>query len=278
MIDLHTHTTASDGRLAPAELARQAHLAGITVLGVTDHDTTEAVPAVAAAAVACGLTVVPGIEITAVHEGRDVHVLGYFIDPASPPLLAFLARAARRPRAAGARHRRPAGRARLSPIDAAPLAARRRGRQGRRPAAALPRRSSSAGHVATAGEAFDRLIGEGRPAYVPRRGATPADVVALVAGAGGLASLAHPGLLGRDDLIPGLAAAGLPAIEVYHSDHDEAAEARYRGLAERHGLAVTGGSDFHGDGGHRHAALGSVGLPEEDYRRLCARAGREAQR
>jgi predicted metal-dependent phosphoesterase TrpH len=275
LIDLHTHTTASDGRLAPAALARQAHLAGITVLGVTDHDTTEGVPAVAAAAVAYGLAVVPGIEITAVHEGRDVHVLGYFVDPASPALADFLAaqRADRVRRALDI-----AGRlaALGCPIDTAPLVARGDA-DGvvARPliAAALV----EAGHVATIAEAFDRLIGEGQPAYVPRRGAAPADVVAIVARAGGVASLAHPGLLGRDDLIPALAAAGLPAIEVYHSDHDEEAQARYRGLAGRFGLAVTGGSDFHGDDAHRHAALGSVALPEADYRRLRARAGRGAR-
>jgi predicted metal-dependent phosphoesterase TrpH len=275
VIDLHTHTTASDGRSAPAALARQAHRAGITVLGVTDHDTTAGVPAVAAAAAAYGITVVPGIEITAVHEGRDVHVLGYFVDPVSPALADFLAaqRADRVRRALDI-----AGRlaALGCPIDTAPLVARGEA-DGvvARPliAAALV----EAGHVATTAEAFDRLIGEGQPAYVPRRGASPADVVALVTRAGGIASLAHPGLLGRDDLIPGLAGSGLPAIEVYHSDHDEAAEARYRSLAERLGLEVTGGSDFHGDGGHRHATLGSIGLPAEDYRRLCARADREAR-
>ncbi len=275
MIDLHTHTTASDGRSTPVELVRQAHAAGITVLGVTDHDTTAGVPAVVAAAAAYGITVVPGIEITAVDGGQDVHVLGYFIDPASAPLMDFLAaqRADRVRRALAIADKLAAlGCA----IDTAPLLAGGAADQ----VVARPQIAAAlvgAGHVATTEEAFDRLIGEGRPAYVPRRGAAPAEVVALVARAGGLASLAHPGLLGRDDLVPGLAAAGLPAIEVYHSDHDETAQAHYRALAARHGLAVTGGSDFHGDGGHRHAALGSIALPEEDYRRLCARAGREAR-
>ncbi len=276
MIDLHTHTTASDGHLAPAALARRAHEAGITVLGVTDHDTTAGIAAAALAAADHGLAVVPGIEITAVHEGRDVHVLAYFIDPASPSLAGFLA-AQRADRARRGREIAERLAALGCPIDTGPIAARAdAGEVVARPliAAALV----DAGHVASVAEAFDRLIGEGRPAYVPRRGATPAEVIAVVARAGGIASLAHPGLLGRDDLVPALAAAGLGAIEVYHCDHDAEDEARYRDLAERLDLGVTGGSDFHGDDAHRHAALGSVALPEADYRRLCARAGREAPR
>ena len=136
-----------------------------------------------------------------------------------------------------------------------------------------------AGHVGTVAEAFDRLIGEGRPAYVPRRGATPVggDCRRRRAPAA-IASLAHPGLLGRDDLIPALAAAGLGAIEVYHCDHDAEDEARYRELAERLDLARDRRVGFPRRRVHRRAALGSVVLPEADYRRLCARAGREAPR
>lgn len=271
MIDLHLHTTASDGRLGPEALVRRASETGIRTLSVTDHDTVVAVPAVTAAARPPGITVVPGIEITAVLDARDVHVLGYFIDPASDLLRGFLIsqRASRveRARLIGARLA-----ALGCPIDIDAVlrdAAARPDHAVARPriAAELVR----AGHVHSAGEAFDRLIGEGRPAYVPRWGASPAEVVGMIGRAGGIASLAHPGLLGRDDLIDDLVAAGLAALEVYHSDHDEAARAHYAALARRYDLAVTGGSDYHGDDGH-HAMLGSVSLPEEEFERLCARA------
>jgi len=272
VIDLHAHTTASDGQLAPAALVERARAAGVRVLGVTDHDTTAGIAAATAVGGALGVAVVPGIEVTAVLDARDVHVLGYFVDPGSAALSAFLAgqRAdrVRRARAIGDRLRELG-----CPIDIdALVAATPNGKALARPtiAAALVR----AGHVGSVQEAFDRLIGEGRPAYQGRRGASPAEVVAIIARAGGVASLAHPGLLGRDELIPGLAAAGLPAIEVYHSDHDEDDVARYLSLARELGLAITGGSDFHGDHTHRHAVLGSIGLPEEDYARLCERAGR----
>ncbi len=272
MIDLHAHTTASDGQLEPAALVERARAAGVRVLGVTDHDTTAGVAAATAAGAALGVAVVPGIEVTAVLDARDVHVLGYFVDPGSTMLAGFLAgqRAdrVRRARAIGDRLRELG-----CPIDIdALVAATPRGKSLARPmiAAALVQ----AGHVASAKEAFDRLIGEGKPAYMGRQGASPAEVVAIIARAGGVASLAHPGLLRRDDLVPGLAAAGLPAIEVYHSEHDEDDVARYLSLACELGLAITGGSDFHGDHSHRRAVLGGIRLPEDDYARLCERAGR----
>ena len=272
MIDLHTHTTASDGQREPAALVERARAAGVHVLGVTDHDTTAGVAAATAAGAALGVAVVAGIEITAVLDARDVHVLGYFVDPGSTLLAGFLsdqrADRVRRARAIGDRLRELG-----CPIDVDALVAKTPpGRSLARPtiAAALV----EAGHVASTKEAFDRLIGEGRPAYMGRLGASPAEVIAIVGRAGGVASLAHPGLLQRDDIIPGLAAAGLTAIEVYHSDHGEDDVARYVAVARELGLAITGGSDFHGADSHRHAALGAVALPQDDYARLCERAGR----
>jgi len=132
-----------------------------------------------------------------------------------------------------------------------------------------------AGCVDSLPEAFDRFIGEGRPAYVPRSGASPQEVVGVIRRAGGVAALAHPGLLALDDLIPDMVDAGMAALEVYHGDHDDGTRVHYAQLARRHGLAATGGSDFHGDDAGSHAALGSVSLPHDDYVRLCARAGVE---
>jgi predicted metal-dependent phosphoesterase TrpH len=272
VIDLHLHTTASDGRSTPEELAREVAAAGVTVMAVTDHDTMAAVPAVRAAARALGVRVVPGVEITAVHGERDVHVLGYFLDAHHPALVTFL----ERQRVDRLRRLREMA-ARLAalgvPVDesafvAAPDAP---GKAFGRPmlAAALV----AAGHVASIREAFDEYIGEGRPAYIERHGATPAEVVAIVAAAGGLASLAHPGKLGLDDMIPALVEAGLPAIEVFHTDHDADDVRRYLDFVERYQLLRTGGSDYHGPGSGRTTGLGRMHLPREDFDRLASRAG-----
>ena len=129
----------------------------------------------------------------------------------------------------------------------------------------IARELVKAGHVRSEQEAFDRWLGDGRPAYVPRQGASPADVVRLISRAGGVSALAHPGLLGRDELIPSLAKAGLVALEVYHSEHDAGRQAHYAKLAKQHGLAACGGSDYHGEDHHRAKFLGKVGLPREEF-------------
>jgi predicted metal-dependent phosphoesterase TrpH len=272
VIDLHLHTTASDGRSSPAELVRQAAAAGVTTMAVTDHDTMAASSEVAAASRAAGVESVPGIEITAMHAGRDVHVLGYFLDPAHSELSLFLSRQRddRRRRVLEMATRLD----RLGvPVDIAPRLAevsRESGRAVGRPmlAAALV----SAGHARDLSDAFDRFLAEGRPAFIERVGATPTEVIGLVARAGGVASLAHPGKLGLDAIIPDLAASGLAAIEVYHPDHTFADVKRYRRMVETLHLLVTGGSDYHGTGSGRTAGLGAIGLPADDYARLVARA------
>ena len=247
MIDLHLHTTASDGRLSPAQLVTRVAAAGITIMSVTDHDTVAALAEVGAAAAARGIRLVPGIEITSVADGRDVHMLGYFCDSASAPLLTFLEgqRALRvsRVREIGARL------ARLGmPVDVEALvttAATSPGSSVGRPQ--IARAMIGAGHVRTVQEAFDRWLGTGLPAFVPRTGPTPAAVIDVIHAAGGIASFAHPAVTKRDDLIRPLAEHGLDAIEVYHSDHTPGDEVDYRGQAVRFGLLVSGGSDFHGD-------------------------------
>jgi predicted metal-dependent phosphoesterase TrpH len=272
-IDLHLHTTVSDGRSTPEDLVAEAANAGLSTIAVTDHDTTGAWDLVAPAAQRRGMACIPGIEITAVYEGRDVHMLAYFVDPNGIELIEFL------DRQRVDRRRRLFVMAEVLerlgvPVDRAPLEEAALAATGRSPgrpmlADALIR----AGHVKTIVEAFERYLGEGRPAFVSREGASPQEVVALVKRAGGLSSLAHPGKLKRDDLIPVLAAAGLDAVEVHHPDHDEVSTARYRRIARKHSLLVTGGSDYHGEGSGRTAGLGRIGLGPEDYARLIARSG-----
>ena len=218
------------------------------------------------------MRLVPGIEISAVTDGRDLHILGYFIDTASAALRAFLVRQ----REDRVRRLAEMGR-RLSalgcPIDVAPIAAAAaRGQSVGRPqvAAAL----LAAGHVQTRDEAFQRFLEFGGAAFVPRLGASPEEVVDLIHAAGGVASLAHPGITQRDHLIAPLAAAGLDAIEAAHSDHDAATEARYRALAADLGLLVTAGSDFHGASGHRASRFGSVSLTAGEFDALSDAADR----
>jgi predicted metal-dependent phosphoesterase TrpH len=271
VIDLHTHTTASDGHLSPADLVREAWMAGIRVLAVTDHDTTAAIADVGRAAAQFGLTHVPGIEITAVDQGRDVHVLGYFFDFASPPLVECLARQRTvrrdRVRAIGARLAR-AGR----PLDVERLLAEAPPlRAVGRPAVAAA--LVAAGHARTTHEAFDQWLVEGRPAWVPREGPGVREVADLLHGAGGISSLAHPVLYGRDKDIPRWREAGLDAIEVWHSEHDATTSARYLEIARRLDLLATGGSDFHGDhpaGPVRRCPrlLGRVTLPNAEFARI----------
>jgi len=247
LIDLHLHTTASDGRLSPAQLVARVAAAGITTMSVTDHDTVAGLAEVAAEAAPRGIRLVPGIEITSVAEGRDVHMLGYFFDVANAPLLAFL----EGQRALRVSRMREIG-ARLAllgmPIDVEGLvtaAATRPGSSVGRPQ--IARALVAAGHVSSVQEAFERWLAAGLPAFVPRTGPSPATVVDVVHAARGVVSFAHPGVTKRDELIRPLADHGLDAIEVYHSDHKPEDVQEYRGLAQRLGLQVSGGSDFHGD-------------------------------
>ena len=271
MIDLHLHTTASDGLLHPDALMAQAAGAGLTVVSVTDHDTVAGIAPSIAAANRHGLRVVSGIEITAVEQERDVHVLGYFFDPSCAKLSAFLD-AQRQDRMRRVRDIGDRLRDLGASIDVAPLLARAEaGASVGRPAIADALVAS--GHAADRHDAFARLLGRGRPAFVPRQGVAAAHVIEIVHGAGGIASLAHPVLLERDDLIPGMVAAGLDAIEVWHSDQSPDHSAHYGRLADRLGIAMSGGSDYHGDGVHRACRLGAVALPASAFARLESLAG-----
>lgn len=273
MIDLHMHTTASDGRSTPAGLVAEAAAKGVRIMAVTDHDTTAGLDGCLAAAREAGITCHVGIEITAVEHSRDVHVLGYGFNRHDVEFEAFLThqRADRRRRLEAIGEKL----ARLGvPVDldqAMADAGRLAGRSLGRPMAADA--LVKAGHVTDMREAFDRYLGEGKPAFIERIGPSPADVVALIARAGGLASLAHPAKLSADQPIAAWVDAGLPAIEVYHPDHDAIDTARYRQMARSLGLLATGGSDYHGVGSTREPAFGRVHLPSADYARLAERVG-----
>jgi 3',5'-nucleoside bisphosphate phosphatase len=266
------HTTASDGRLPPSELMARVAAAGLTTISVTDHDTVAALAEVRQHAVAAGIAVVPGIEITAVHDERDVHILGYFFDELDPALAQFLerqrARRVDRAREISERLTRLGYAIDLERVLA--HAALTPGAAVGRPR--IARALMDAGHVRSIQEAFDRFLASGQAAFVPRVGPTPPDVVAAIHAARGIASLAHPGVTRQPQLVEPLAEAGLDAIEVYHSDHTADMQADALDKAQRWQLAVSGGSDYHGEDDRR--PLGGVTLPQADFDSLAARAHR----
>jgi predicted metal-dependent phosphoesterase TrpH len=269
-IDLHCHTTFSDGELAPDALVRRAIARRVGVLAITDHDSVEALPAARAAA-GRALELVPGIEISTSAGGLDLHMLGYYVDAENRELSMRLARF-REERSE--RMRRMV--ARLGELgieidldEVFTIAGH--GVVGRpHLAEALVR----AGHVENADDAFRRLLGAHGLAYVARPTFPPAEAIALIRGAGGLAVLAHPGPGLVDSVVEGLAAQGLAGIEVWHPQHGALTVRRYQALAERLGLLETGGSDFHGEG--RSADLGDVAVPERAFQALKRAVGARA--
>ena len=264
-LELHAHTHFSDGLLSPADLVERALEAGITALAITDHDSVEGIaPAIEAAA--GRIEIVPGIEVSSSFEGMDLHILGYFIDPHSQPLLAALERfrVERRERAIAIM-------ARLAelgvPVDADEVfAAAGPGVVGRPHVAhALLK----AGYVPTVDLAFQRYLGARGSAFVPRPEFPSSGAVRVIGEAGGVAVLAHPGALPRR-IIETLAEAGLTGVEVWHPQHGAAAQKRWYETAKELGLVPSGGADFHGP--HRGAGIGDMAVPPRTLEDLRSRA------
>jgi len=272
-IDLHAHSTASDGTDPPAEVMRRAGQAGLDVVALTDHDT-QAGHAEAARALPAGLTLVPGLELSGRLEGHSVHLLAYGTDPANPELAAECA--------AIVEARRGRGKAmveRLRELGVAvtwpQVAALATGGVVGRPH--IARAMVAAGAIAEPEQAFTtEWIGTGGRAYVSRYALDPVRAIGLISAAGGVAVLAHPGAVSRgwripDEAIAGLAAAGLAGLEVFHPDHDEAERSRLAALAAGLDLVPSGGSDDHGSlTGYR---IGRELCPAASYERLMALRG-----
>lgn len=245
MVDLHSHTNESDGTCSPAELIEEAAKAGVDVLGITDHDTFRGFDQAAPLARRAGIEAICGIELSTKLHGQSVHLLGYFFgDNGLKDFRAWVLemQASRRER-----NVRLTARLRELGFDITlPEAeARGRGMTGRPHFAQL---LVEKGYVANLRQAFDEYLDESAKGYVHRIEPQFADGVARIRQAGGIASLAHPVRVRGDipALLPELCDAGLNALEAYHSDHTERDTEQYLGLAERYGLMVTGGSDFHG--------------------------------
>jgi hypothetical protein len=265
LYDLHSHTTASDGRLSPAELVQEAARSKVDVLAITDHDTVAGIDEAIEEASSRGLELIPGIEVSATAGDASVHVLGLFIQHREPWLVEFFAEAQKR-RVARV-HRivqKLAGLGvRIEPDEV--FARSTHGSVGRPHVAQV---LVDRGVVRDFAEAFDRYLGHRAPAYVGYDKITCRDATEIIRRAGGVSSLAHPALLEQDQLIPAMVQDGLQAIEVYHSEHSPEDASRYQALAHRHGLVITGGSDFHAIDGSGKLTLGCRELSEKDFARL----------
>ncbi len=271
-VDLHTHSNASDGVLAPAALIAYAAERGVRVLGLTDHDTVSGIAEATKTGARYGVEVVPGVELSTQVDGREVHILGYLVDPNDATLLTRLAELAGRRRV---RIERMV--ARLSEIGV-PVSLSRvfelagQGSVGRPHVA---RAMIEHGYVADVSEAFDRYLAVGRPGYVPRHPFPPEEAVSLVRNAGGAPVLAHPGTTGDiEGTIARLLPAGLLGLEVYYGEYDDETRHRLRDTADRHNLIPTGGSDFHAPGFKPGRDMGQAPVPPETVARLRAATGR----
>jgi predicted metal-dependent phosphoesterase TrpH len=268
-IDLHSHSLASDGEFPPAEVAQRAKAAGLAVWGLCDHDTVAGLADAASAAATLGLRLVPGIELSAFLDSKEIHLLGHFVDPAHASLREFedLLAERRRVRMQQIVEKLAGLGVRLRVEDIEKWSG---GKTIGRPHVA--RAIMETGAVGTIKEAFDRYLGEGRAAYVPRYRLEAGDAVRLVRSAGGTTTIAHPAVskLERDHVVR-LKAAGVDGIEVHHAEHSPGVREALLRLAEELDLVPTAGSDYHGVNVSPDRHLGDVTMPAEDLARLEAR-------
>jgi len=270
-VDLHIHSTASDGVLSPSQVVHTALRLGLTTIALTDHDTLAGIAEAQQAAEGTGLEVIPGVEINSEGEWGDLHFLGYYVDPEAPVLRQRL-EAMREARLSRARRMIERLAQMGMPLDWEEVRALAGGESVGRPH--IARALVNRGYVTSTQEAFDRFIGNGGPAYVPRLRLTPPEVIDAIRQAGGVAVLAHPAYSGVMDRIPEFVALGLQGLEVYYPEHSPEEVETLLSLCRRYGLVATGGSDFHSPDADEGAPLGSVFVPEEAVEGLKRLAGR----
>lgn len=271
-VDLHTHTTASDGMFKPEENVRLALEAGLSGIAITDHDTLAGIPEAVEAGKRAGILVVPGVEISSANNGKDIHVLGYGISP-DDSLLQSRLLSLRNIR----NRRNDAILIRLADLgmfvtlkELEQTAGKSHTSDGSVGRPHIAQVLVDKGYVTDVRDAFDRYLGEGKPANVNPPRITPLEAINWIHEAGGKAIIAHPGLYNDDELVLSLLDAGADGLEAFHSDHDAPAELRYESWAKERNKLVTGGSDFHGvkDGIAFHGAIGSKSVPLEIVSRL----------
>lgn len=258
--DLHLHTDASDGSWSPAELIDQVRNTKITTIAITDHDTIDGVKPGMEAAVAFGINVIPGIEINTEYQNVDVHILGYWIDIYNQQLITSLAnqRAKRIRRAEDIVKRLNQLDLKIDFQEVAKIADQ--GVMGR---AHIARVLMEKGYVTSINDAFIQFLGRDKPAYIPYERMTPATAIQLIKQAGGVPVLAHPGLMGNDDLIHKLLEFGLVGLEAVYPNHTDEQTNNYLKLCQELQIYPTGGSDCHGWQDKHRAILGSISIPEQ---------------
>ena len=263
-VDLHVHTSASDGRLTPAATVALALERGVRVVAITDHDSTEGVDEALAAAEGRTLEVISGVEINTDTPKGEAHMLGYFVAPDHPRLQAQLAdrRRARFERGFGIVRKLRAMGMDISWERVQEIAGAVEGGAVGRPHVA--RALQERGYVASTQEAFEKYIGRHGPAYVEYEKLTPEEAIAMIRGAGGVAALAHPSTIeGLDAYAEELKAAGLDGLECYYGQYPEETVLALVALADRLDLVATGGSDYHGSEEVTYnATLGGTNVPE----------------
>ena len=270
-IDLHLHTTASDGAFAPAALVGMAAEAGLDCIAITDHDSTDGVAAAQETGQALGVRVIAGIEFNTMWHGQSVHILGYFVDRQHPELQEVIARQ-RDGRLYRAQRMVEKLAALKMPLSWEDILERADGGAVGRPH--IAKAMMEQGYVRDSNEAFAKYLGHGKPAYVEQPKLTPGEAVTLLHGAGAAAGLAHPynvegaDQVDLDTLVPELADAGLDAIETYYTGYGTEQRAEILNMAARFDLIPTGGSDFHGGGILSQAELGAIRVPPESLARL----------
>jgi len=271
-VDLHVHTTASDGSVTPEEVVKQALHLGLEAVAITDHDTIEGIEPALNAARPAGLEVIPGVELSTVYQDRQVHILGYFVDLHELDFLAQLTflRSTRLERIS--RMVQKLKEMGFAITMGQVLAISGSGSVGRPHVA---RALIELGSVRTIADAFEKYIGKGCPAYVPRFKYAPAMAVRMIRAAGGVPVLAHPGISNCYDLLPGLVAEGLLGLEAYYPGHTWELTAFYCRQARDMGLFVTGGSDYHGPSHKDGGQLGAVTVPYKvvEEMKKCGKRG-----
>jgi hypothetical protein len=262
--DLHIHSTASDGTLAPGEIVEQARKARLSAIALTDHGTVDGIEAAIRAAGSCGPEIIPGIELNTDYEGTEIHILGYFLNLNADFLAATLD---------GLRTRR-VNRAKMIIARLAQLGVRIDYDHLKRVAGEatigrphIARVLCEAGYVSSVGEAFDRYLANGKPAYVAHNSMDPFTAIDTILKAEGIPVLAHPGLAKRDDLIPEFVDRGLQGVEVLYPFHTSEDVVRYEKICKEQGLVMTGGTDYHGPGSN-YPPLGTIRVPDEAVLRL----------
>jgi predicted metal-dependent phosphoesterase TrpH len=268
--DLHLHTNFSDGTYTPEELASHGASHGLAAMSLTDHDTVEGCPRIAAACASHDIEFITGTELTAEMEVHEVHLLGYGIDVGNEVLLEELSRF-QTVRQNRIREMVTRLNEKDIPLKAETVFEIANCRSPGRPHVA--RALVQGGWCRTLDEAFERFLKVNRPAWVPKSKMSAANAIRLIHQSGGVAVLAHPGLNRTDDVIPELVEAGLDGLECFHSRHTPSKANHYLMMADHYGLLITGGSDCHGMNKGK-PLIGSVKIPVEYLRRLQERTAR----